>query len=409
MWDVRRWLLAGGKDYYKVLGIPKSADDRKIKRAYRQLALKWHPDKNPDDVETANEKFQEISEAYDVLSDPEKRKIYDQYGEEGLKGGPPPGGEEGPQGGGRGGGGGFPGGGFPGGAGGEKFTFQFKGSPGGGGFNFRDPFEMFEQFFAGSGMDPRAAARGQHHSGGSPRGADLYGDSRTITKLARNNFGKTVGKRYRGEMTWLVEFYSPGCPHCQKVAPTIKTLADKLDGIARVGVVDCNGNDGSPICSHHGIQGVPAFKILSPQGSEDYNGPPNLKNLRDAIVKTIPNHVKTVDASTGKPQQKLEEIEQACRGKKLCSILFSLTTEVSPMYKALARDLKGKNTEFYQIRLGRISKDSPLAKFAAKLRESSSVLAALGKNASGKKSISNANMYSGEMSYKSIKKWIQKQ
>eukprot|EP01138_Halocafeteria_seosinensis_P014620 gb/GECG01014925.1/.p1 GENE.gb/GECG01014925.1/~~gb/GECG01014925.1/.p1 ORF type:complete len:268 (+),score=34.41 gb/GECG01014925.1/:1-804(+) len=267
---------------------------------------------------------------------------------------------------------------------------------------------MFEQFFAGSGMGPRAASRGRHHSGG-PGSVDLYGDSRTITKLSRKNFGKTVGKRYRGELTWLVEFYSPGCPHCQKAASTVKTLADKLEGIARVGVVDCNSNEGSPICSHHGIQGVPSFKILSPQGSEDYNGPPSLKNLREAIVKTIPNHVKVIDASTGKPEKKIEEIEKNCRGSKLCAFLFSLKTEVSPMYKALARDLKGKNTEFYQISIGRIAKDSPLAKFASKLRESSSVLAALGRKSSGKKGISDAHMYSGDMSYKAIKRWLEKQ
>lgn len=58
--------------------------------ACRKLAVKWHPDKNPNNQEAATKKFKEISEAYDVLSDPEKRKIYDMYGEEGLKGGVPP-------------------------------------------------------------------------------------------------------------------------------------------------------------------------------------------------------------------------------------------------------------------------------------------------------------------------------
>jgi curved DNA-binding protein len=71
------------KDYYQVLGVPKDADNAAIKKAYRKLALKYHPDKNPDDKQ-AEEKFKEITEAYAVLSDPEKKKQYDQFGEAGF-------------------------------------------------------------------------------------------------------------------------------------------------------------------------------------------------------------------------------------------------------------------------------------------------------------------------------------
>ncbi|RYH28496.1 hypothetical protein EON65_11940 [archaeon] len=74
-------------NYYDILEIPKNATDADIKKAYRKLAMKWHPDKNPTNVEEAAKKFQEIGEAYDVLSDMEKRAIYDQYGYEGLKNG----------------------------------------------------------------------------------------------------------------------------------------------------------------------------------------------------------------------------------------------------------------------------------------------------------------------------------
>uniref|UniRef100_A0A3Q3RBE2 J domain-containing protein n=1 Tax=Monopterus albus TaxID=43700 RepID=A0A3Q3RBE2_MONAL len=73
-------------DYYQVLGVRRdvSADD--IKKAYRKLALRWHPDKNPDNKEEAERKFKELSEAYEVLSDANKRSIYDHYGKEGLTG-----------------------------------------------------------------------------------------------------------------------------------------------------------------------------------------------------------------------------------------------------------------------------------------------------------------------------------
>ena len=71
--------MASKRDYYEVLGVSKTATDAEIKRAYRTLAKKYHPDTNPGDA-TAAEKFKEASEAYAVLSDAEKRKMYDQFG-----------------------------------------------------------------------------------------------------------------------------------------------------------------------------------------------------------------------------------------------------------------------------------------------------------------------------------------
>ncbi|KAI9225138.1 DnaJ domain-containing protein [Blastocladiella britannica] len=121
-----------GQDYYQLMGIAKSATDDDIRKAYRKLALKYHPDRNQDPA--AKKKFQELSEAYEVLSDSNKREIYDRYGEAGLKGVPPdaadPGGPDGPR---FASGGGFPpGGAFPGG-GGTTFSFSSSGMPGGGG------------------------------------------------------------------------------------------------------------------------------------------------------------------------------------------------------------------------------------------------------------------------------------
>lgn len=73
------------QDYYEILGVPRNAGEEEIKKAYRQMALKHHPDRNPGDKE-AEEKFKEASEAYEVLRDPEKRSLYDQFGHDGLKG-----------------------------------------------------------------------------------------------------------------------------------------------------------------------------------------------------------------------------------------------------------------------------------------------------------------------------------
>src|SRR5574344_1504751 len=68
------------KDYYETLGVSKDASDEEIKKAYRQMAKKWHPDANPDNRKEAEEKFKEVGEAYSVLSNPEKRRMYDQFG-----------------------------------------------------------------------------------------------------------------------------------------------------------------------------------------------------------------------------------------------------------------------------------------------------------------------------------------
>ena len=74
----------GQKDYYEVLGVDKNATEQEIKKAYRRLARKYHPDVNKDD-ENATEKFKEINEAYEVLKDPDKRAQYDQFGHAGME------------------------------------------------------------------------------------------------------------------------------------------------------------------------------------------------------------------------------------------------------------------------------------------------------------------------------------
>lgn len=102
-----------GKDYYEILEISKKATDEEIKKAYRKLALKYHPDKNK--TPEAEEKFKLVAEAYEVLSDKKKRDIYDQFGEAGLNGMPPGGG----------------------GPGGNAYNFSFHG----------DPHQTFSQFF----------------------------------------------------------------------------------------------------------------------------------------------------------------------------------------------------------------------------------------------------------------------
>src|SRR5690554_6170996 len=112
--------MADSKDFYATLGIAKGASDAEIKKAYRAMAMKYHPDKNPGD-KAAEAKFKDISHAYDILKDPDKRAAYDRYGSAAFDGG-------------MGGGGGNP---FGGGAGGFDFN-----AAGMGGFS-----DIFEEMF----------------------------------------------------------------------------------------------------------------------------------------------------------------------------------------------------------------------------------------------------------------------
>jgi len=136
--------MATKRDFYEVLGVSKDATAADIKKAYRKAALKWHPDKNADNKEEAEEKFKEINEAYQILSDDKKRKAYDQFGHAAFDAA-------------GGMGGGQQGGGF----GSGPFTWSYKTS-GTGGFDnmdFEDPFNIFEQFFGGAGGFQRGARR----------------------------------------------------------------------------------------------------------------------------------------------------------------------------------------------------------------------------------------------------------
>ena len=149
--------MATNNDYYQILGVTKSSSADEVKRAYRKLALQYHPDRNKS--KEAEAKFKEVTKAYEVLSDPQKKQAYDQFGHAAFEQGAgqgPFGGAQGP----------FGGGARTGQYGPFSYTYSTSGD-GGAGFDFggfSDPFEIFEQFFGGGGSPFGARSRRQVYS-----------------------------------------------------------------------------------------------------------------------------------------------------------------------------------------------------------------------------------------------------
>lgn len=180
-----------GKDYYKTLGVSKTASQDDIRKAYRKLALKWHPDKNPDNKEAAQAKFQEISSAFEILSDPEKRKLFDQYGEAGINPNAMP--EE------AGAPGGVPFTGMRAGPGGgtHSFSFSSNGGPGMMHGGFSNPNDIFAQFFGT--RDPFAAASSGGDFGDFEGFPSMFGGMGAMPEASRGMNGQGSQKLRKSE------------------------------------------------------------------------------------------------------------------------------------------------------------------------------------------------------------------
>ncbi|XP_028393271.1 dnaJ homolog subfamily C member 10-like [Dendronephthya gigantea] len=205
-----------GDDFYDILGIARDADNKEIRRAFKKLALKLHPDKNKDDA-NAHEKFMKINRAYEVLKDEELRKKYDLYGEDGLKD--------------------------------DHF---------GGGQNYQSWHYFNEEF-------------------------GIYDEDPEIITLGYSDFESSVTN---SDDIWFINFYSPYCSHCHDLAPTWREVAKELEGVVRIGAVNCQ-EDWS-LCNQQGIQSYPSL-VFYP-GGEFFRG----KKTTERIVEYILDNLDVV-------------------------------------------------------------------------------------------------------------------
>jgi molecular chaperone DnaJ len=229
--------MATKRDYYEVLGVARDASDEELKKAYRRLAIKFHPDKNPGD-KTAEEKFKELGEAYEALSDQNKRAAYDQFGHAAFA----------------------PGGGMGG---------RPSGAPGQQWGGFHDPRDIFEQFFRGGGrggledlFEQAFGGGGRGEQGGPNRGNDLRYDLEIDFEEAARGAEKEVafnaldscsdcggrgaaagakietcsGCQGRGQVAHSRGFFTVAttCPRCNGSGQTISNPCKRCNGEGRI-------------------------------------------------------------------------------------------------------------------------------------------------------------------------------
>ncbi|KAK0078935.1 hypothetical protein PV325_001923 [Microctonus aethiopoides] len=214
-----------GEDYYKLLGLEKNADQKEIRQAFKKLAVTHHPDKNNDDPE-AHDKFIKYTTAYEVLKDPELRKKYDLYGEEGLNDA-----------------------------------------------NKRHNYHSYSYY--------------QNNFG-------IYDDDPQVVTLNTNDYDDNV---INSEKIWIINFYSPMCSHCRHLAPIWRRVAKDLEGVVRIGAVNCE--DDWNLCRRLGIQSYPTL-LYYPKNSHHgvrYTQEKSYDTIVDFIFERLDVNIEQISKS----------------------------------------------------------------------------------------------------------------
>jgi len=266
-----------GEDYYKLLGVQRSASKAEIRRAFKKLSLKYHPDKNKDNPEKAKAKFIKIANAYEVLNDDKLRKIYDEQGEEGVK--------QHQQGGGQHGG------------------------------NFQD---IFNFFFRGAGM---------HFQNQEGPERNFFENTDVLT-LKMDNISKLLSRR----KIWFVYFFKSNNENFENMKNTIKDISSQCYGIFNFGAVNCK--DDEEICEEYSVYTTPKllyFPESANEGEEEYKGNIDFQSIFKFGAKLMQNFVRVInkdnynDFMTSHPE-------------RYHVLLFTSKKTTPPLFKALSKD-----------------------------------------------------------------------
>ncbi|KAI3514809.1 hypothetical protein L1887_13522 [Cichorium endivia] len=346
---------------YQVLGVEKDASTRQIQKAFHKLSLQYHPDKNKN--KGAQEKFAEINNAYEILSDEEKRKNYDMYGDAsgnpGFTGGDPGnhGGHTYFRTGGPGHGGGFTfmpddfqtmGGGQGGGS--KSYSFSFGGSGGDSSFGF-DVGDMFSNFFGG-GMGGGGGGSGFGNFGGSHSGPGS--SPKNIVSINSQSYKKEVTDK---GVTWIVLSYTPLMKGVQHYESMIEEVGNSLKGAIEVGSVNCEVE--LSLCKELGIRpkSKPRVYIYSYKSTEtgsliEYTGDGTVKDLKSFVQNHLPKFSKRVTLSEFETKYNTQE--------SLPKVILLSTKKDTPVIWRALSGMFRKRFIFYDTQVQDVS--DPLVK-----------------------------------------------
>ncbi|KAK4771296.1 hypothetical protein SAY87_031828 [Trapa incisa] len=353
-------------DPYKALGVDKDASQREIQKAFHKLSLQYHPDKNKN--KGAQEKFSEINNAYEILSDEEKRKNYDLYGDE--KGNP--GFDPGHTGGGGGGGGytyfthGGPGFTFMpghwqtmGGSGGFKsFSYSFGGSDPLDSFDLGDVFSGFFQGgqsagFKSSGQSTGFKSSGQYAGFKSSAGSQFGSRSSTKSSIRTVNSQVFKSEITNGGMIWLLLFKTPGLKDNEYYESLIEEVASSLEGVLKVGVMNCDSEPS--LCKELGTYPrksprmfVHTYNIVRKSGYVvEYHGDLVKKDLKVFCQEHLPRFSKRINLKGADFDPDY--------GNGLPSVLLLSTKKETPILWRALSGLCHKRFNFYDTQVHDIS------------------------------------------------------
>jgi hypothetical protein len=279
-----------GRDFYKILGIKRGFQKDELKQAYRDLSLKYHPDKcEAEDKKECEAAFIDVSAAYEVLSDDAKRKIYDKEGEEGLK-------EQG-----------------------QEDT---------------NAENMYRQFF---GREPEGKVKIVHGRGGQMQfhvipedgpSENLYDNSEGIVELDDTTFAAFINGR---DEPWFVLYYKPNDEDCQKMAGDVKALGKTFENVVKIGTANCMKQ--RKLCRSNNIPSFPAMRwygLPNDKEPDIVERDTSAKSLGKFISGEMPDHTtKLTD------KKSLRAWLDTADGPPV--VLFTDKKSVPPMWKALSR------------------------------------------------------------------------
>ena len=382
-----------GEDYYKLLGVKRTATKAEIKKAFKKLSLKYHPDKNKDNPKKAKEMFVKIANAYEVLSNDEKRKIYDQYGEEGVKANE--------QGGGAGAHFNFDNMGFEeifsqffgGGGGGAKFEFNMgggggnkrQGSSGFGGFG-----SIFDTIFGGGGSGGGFGGFQGGQSGRKQKAQNGMKDQNYF----KNTKVKTIKMKsltllYSRKNIWFVYFYRKGDQNYEKYVNTMIEFAEKTEGLFDAGAVNCIKDE--EICEEFEVDHTPSIIFFS-ENEKDYNkyeGKVDFNSLFNYATKRMSYYVNEVT------KEKLNDFFSK-KSDKYHVILFTSKDSTPSLYKALSKFFINK------LIFGEVHKTQTELVQLFKIREFPTLMVMIDEEKN------KYEIYKNKMNYESIKSYLNK-